>query len=134
MKKARLRETVDRGVEVRVGVMAAARIATETVADAARRRGRRVMSFSVIDHLKPTPFLTHWRIKNISGVTFATTATAEAEEWIAVALLAGYDVCSHWGSRYWGGFVCCLDERRQEADLAWEAPSRNWSGKSLASC
>jgi hypothetical protein len=109
--KAPLPEAVDHGVEVRGGVMAAARIATEMVADAARRRGTRVMSFSVIDDRKPTPFLTHWRLKNISGVTFAKTATAEAEEWIAVALLAGYDVCSHWGRRYWGGCVRCLDER-----------------------
>jgi hypothetical protein len=83
------------------------------VAHASQRPWKRTMSFSVIDDRKPTPFPTHWRHKNISGVTFAKTATAEAEAWIVVALLAGYGVCSHWGGRHGGGGVHYLDERRQ---------------------
>jgi hypothetical protein len=58
--------------------------------DCASQQHSRTMSFSVVNDDKPVPFTTHWQHKNIAGVTFKKTDTAEAEAWITAALLAGY--------------------------------------------
>src|SRR5215831_20341814 len=62
----------------------------------------RNIHFSVIDNRKPKPFLTHWRHKNTSGVSYPRQETAAAEAWIATALLAGYTVFWHQRKRMWG--------------------------------
>ena len=82
-------------------------LAAKIVAAAVQQRARR-MHFSVMNDHKPVPFEVHWQHKNSTGVTFAKTETTAAEAWIVVALLAGYGVCQHWGSRQGGGGVYSL--------------------------
>ncbi|MGA9082612.1 MAG: hypothetical protein WB390_09160 [Pseudolabrys sp.] len=86
----------------------AAALAAKIVAAADQQRARK-MHFSIItrDH-QPLPFPVHWKHKNSTGVTFAKTDTAAAEAWITTALLAGYGVCVHWGTRQGGGGVYSL--------------------------
>jgi hypothetical protein len=86
----------------------AAQLAAEMVACASQQHSR-TMSFSVMNDDKPVPFTTHWQHKNIAGVTFKKTDTAEAEAWITAAMLAGYDVCRHAGGPNSSGGVYSLE-------------------------
>ena len=88
--------------------MTAVEIAAEMVRHAAQRRRKRTMSFSIKDNGQPLPFITHWKDKNCCGVTFKKSETAAAQAWLEDALLADYEICSHWGSRYWGGGIYSL--------------------------
>jgi len=46
--------------------------------------------FYVIDDRKPVLFTTHWRYKNVSGVSFKQQETVAAIEWVYHVLLAGF--------------------------------------------
>jgi hypothetical protein len=46
--------------------------------------------FYVIDDRKPVLFTTHWRYKNVSGVSFKQQETVAAIEWVYHVLLVGF--------------------------------------------
>jgi hypothetical protein len=85
-------------------------LAAEMVTTAGGQRGRR-MHFSIIARRHElVPFPVHWKHKNSRGVSFAKADVTVAVEWVAIALLAGYGVCLHWGNRRSGGGVYSLRE------------------------
>jgi len=51
--------------------------------------------FYVIDDRKPVLFTTHWRYKNVSGVSFKQQETVAAIEWVYHVLLAGFTHSAH---------------------------------------
>ena len=72
--------------------------------------------FFVIDERKPVPFATHWRYKNLGGVTFARKEASEARAWVMQALLAGFTVFYSHRKRY-GGAGRGLDQVYSEDGL-----------------